>query len=284
MVQRKKILITGANGQLGQALHELYPSADCVDRAELDISLSEVVDTARDWSQYGYILNAAAYTAVDAAETAEGREAAWRANAVAVANLARIACRHDITLVHVSSEYVFDGTITPHTENEPFTPLGVYAQTKAAGDIAASIAPRHYIARTSWVVGKGNNFIKTMGSLAERGIKPSVVNDQVGRLTFAHTLAAGIKHLIDNHSPYGTYNITNSGDSVSWADIAKLVYIAQGRQASDINPVTTAEYYAGKESVAPRPLQSTVALDKIQSTGFAPADWRDELRNYLETE
>lgn len=284
MIETKKILITGANGQLGQALHELYPNADCVDRAELDISLREAVDTARKWDEYGLILNAAAYTAVDAAETPEGREAAWSANAVAVANLARIACQYDITLVHVSSEYVFDGTKNPHTEDEPFTPLGVYAQTKAAGDIAASLAPRHYIARTSWVVGKGNNFIKTMASLADRDIKPSVVDDQVGRLTFTDTLAEGIKHLVDTQAPYGTYNLTNEGESVSWATIAKRVYESRGKSADDVTPVSTETYYEGKEGIAPRPLQSTVDLSKIEATGFTPDEWTHALDRYLSEE
>lgn len=284
VIKSKKILITGANGQLGQALRELYPHADCVDRTELDISNLDAVENARRWRDYGLIINAAAYTAVDTAETPEGRESAWSANAVAVANLARVACRYGITLVHVSSEYVFDGTKTPHTEDEAFTPLGVYAQTKAAGDIAASTTPQHYIARTSWVVGRGNNFVKTMASLADRDIKPSVVNDQVGRLTFTDTLAAGIKHLVDTNAPYGTYNITNGGESVSWADIAKQVYVARGKSADDVTPVSTEKYYEGKEGVAPRPLQSTVDLSKIKSTGFSPEDWRTALDRYLTEE
>lgn len=283
LIKPKKILITGANGQLGRALQALYPEADCVDRDSLDISDDSAVKNARRWRDYGLILNAAAYTAVDAAETPQGREAAWSANANAVANLARVACRYGITLVHVSSEYVFDGTKTPHTEDESFTPLGVYAQSKAAGDIAASTAPAHYIARTSWVIGDGNNFVKTMASLADRDIKPSVVDDQIGRLTFTSTLAAGIKHLVDSKAPYGTYNLTNEGDSVSWVDIAKIVYEARNKSVDDITPVSTEEYFAGKENIAPRPLQSTVDLSKIEATGYKPSDWRDELTEYLKT-
>jgi dTDP-4-dehydrorhamnose 3,5-epimerase len=176
----------------------------------------------------------------------------------------------------------FDGTKTPHTEEEPFTPLGVYGQTKAAGDIAAATAPRHYIARTSWVIGDGNNFVSTMASLADRDIKPSVVNDQIGRLTFTDTLAAGIKHLVDSGAEFGTYNLTNDGESASWSDVAKLVYEARGKSADDVTPVSTEEYFAGKDGIAPRPLQSTVDLSKIKSTGFAPEDWRDRLNDYLQ--
>ena len=284
VIKPKKVLITGANGQLGRALQSLYPDADCVDRDTLDIADWSSLKEARRWRDYGLILNAAAYTAVDLAETPDGRRDAWRANAAGPANLARIATSYGMTLVHVSSEYVFDGTRDNHTENEPFSPLGVYAQSKAAGDTAVATTPRHYIARTSWLIGDGNNFIKTMASLADRDIKPSVVSDQIGRLTFTATLGAAIKHLVDSKAEYGTYNVTNDGDSVSWADIAKIVYESRGKSADDVTPVTTAEYYSGKEGIAPRPLQSTVDLSKLKATGYTPADWRDELNDYLQKE
>ena len=108
------------------------------------------------------MINAAAYTAVDDAETDDGRRVSWAANAQAPATLARLAREHGFTLVHYSSDYVFDGTAEEHTEDEPFSPLGVYAQSKAAGDLAVGTAPRHYLLRTSWVVGDGNNFVRTM--------------------------------------------------------------------------------------------------------------------------
>ena len=280
-IKPKKVMSTGAHGQLGRALSKLYPDADCVDRDSLDISDTEAVANARHWRDYGVILNAAAYTAVDTAETPEGRRDAWAANAVAVGNLARVACEYDITLVHISSDYVFDGTNNTHPETEQFTPLSVYGQSKAAGDIAATLAPRHYIARTSWVIGDGNNFVKTMQSLAQRDIKPSAVGDQVGRLTFTDTLAAGIKHLVDSNASYGTYNLTNDGDPVSWADIAKNVYEHSGKSPEDVAAVSTEEYYEGKTGIAPRPLGSVLPLDKIKATGFAPSDWRTELSAYL---
>ena len=113
-----------------------------------------------------------------------GAGRAWAANAAAPATLARLAAEHGFTLVHYSTEYVFDGTVEPHTEDEPLSPLGVYAQTKAAGDIAVAAAPRHYVLRTSWVIGDGKNFVRTMQPLAANGVSPTVVDDQVGRLTF----------------------------------------------------------------------------------------------------
>jgi dTDP-4-dehydrorhamnose 3,5-epimerase len=281
VIKPKKVLITGANGQLGRALQALYPDADLADRNNLDITDTQALANARRWRDYGAIINAAAYTAVDAAETAEGRKDAWATNALALGNLARIATEYGITLVHVSSEYVFDGTIAKHTEDEPFSPLGIYGQSKAAGDIAATTTPRHYVVRTSWVIGDGNNFVKTMISLSERDIKPSVVNDQVGRLTFTDTLAAGIKHLLDTQAQYGTYNLTNEGQPTSWADIAKEVYKLSGKPSSSVTPVTTEEYYAGKEVIAPRPLKSTLDLSKIKATGFTPEDWREKLEQYM---
>lgn len=282
-IKPKKTLVTGANGQLGRALRDEFPDAEFVTREDFDITGD--IAHARRWKDYGAIINAAAYTAVDQAETLEGRRDAWQANALAAANLARIAVDNQITLVHISSDYVFDGTQEIHDENETFTPLGVYGQTKAAGDIAvAHGTPRHYIVRTSWVIGDGNNFVRTMKSLAERDIKPSVVNDQIGRLTFTADLVKGIKYLLATKSPYGTYDLSNDGDSVSWADIAKEVYGLSGKSADDVTPVTTEQYYEGKEGIAPRPLQSTLNIDKIKNAGFTPRDWREALRDYLNEE
>ena len=277
----KKILITGANGQLGQALRNAFPNAEFVDRASFDISHPENWQS-RNWRQYQAIINAAGYTKVDDAETAEGRINAWSVNAQGVKNLAKIATEHNLTLIHISSDYVFDGIQAKHDENEPFSPLSVYGQSKAAGDIAAATVTRHYILRTSWVVGDGNNFVKTMVSLAEKGINPSVVNDQVGRLTFTQDLAAAIHHLLSSSAPFGVYNVTNDGEPVSWADIATSVFELTGNDKSRITGVSTNTYYAGKENIAPRPLRSTLVLDKIKATGFAPREWDTALREYLE--
>jgi dTDP-4-dehydrorhamnose 3,5-epimerase len=279
----KRTLITGSNGQLGRALQVKYPDAEFTDYMELDIT-SPDLENARPWNQYKTIINAAGYTAVDKAETPEGREAAWRLNAFAVANLGKVASKYNLTLVHISTDYVFDGTKPDHTEDEQFSPLGVYAQTKAAGDIAASMVPKHYITRTSWVIGDGNNFVRTMQSLAEKDVKPSVVNDQVGRLTFTGDLARSIKHLIDIKAPYGTYNITGDGESASWADIAADVYELAGHSRDEITGVSTTQYYEGKSDISPRPLQSALSLDKIKATGFIPTDWRQSLKVYLDKE
>lgn len=275
----KKILVTGANGQLGRALRQEFPDAEFVTRHDLDIASD--ISSQRRWRDYSVIINAAAYTAVDQAETPDGRRDAWAANATGVANLSKIAAENGVTLVNISSDYIFDGTQQVHTEDEPLSPLGIYAQTKAAGDIAASTTPKHYTIRTSWVIGEGKNFILTMKSLADRNIKPSVVSDQIGRLTFTEDLAKGIKHLLVTKAPFGTYNLSNDGESVSWADIAKEVYEFCGKSRDDITPVTTEEYFAGKDGIAPRPLQSTLDLAKIKGTGFTPREWKQALQQYL---
>ena len=276
----KKVLIIGARGQLGQALQIEFPNAECVNHNDFDTCDSSII-SSRNWRQYDLILNAAAYTAVDLAETTEGRIRAWKNNATALANLATISNNYGVKLVHISSDYVFNGEIAEHNETEPFSPLSVYGQSKAAGDIAISTVKKHYIIRTSWVIGNGNNFVKTMKSLAEKGIKPSVVNDQIGRLTFTNELARGIKHLIDVDAPYGTYNLSGDGTKASWADIAAKVYELTGHDKDDVTGVTTAEYYKDKIGIAPRPLQSNLNLEKIISTGFIPKDWLKSLTEYL---
>lgn len=278
----QKTLITGANGQLGKALWAEFPNAEFTTREELDITNPTIAGT-RDWKGYGVIINAAAYTAVDQAESSNGRRDAWNVNAHAVAHLSRIASEYGITLVHISSDYVFDGSVSFHEESETFSPLGVYGQSKAAGDIAASITPKHYILRSTWITGEGKNFVRIMQSLAEKGIKPSVVSDQIGRLTFTEDLAKGIKHLLEKNVAYGTYNLSNEGEHSSWADIAKTVYELSGKAADDITPVKTTEYFKDKPDAAPRPLQSMLNLDKIKSTGFVPREWRQALKDYLES-
>jgi len=182
--------------------------------------------------------------------------------------------------VHYSTEYVFDGTQDPHTEDEPLSPLGVYAQSKAAGDIAAAGAPRHYVLRTSWVIGEGSNFVRTMQKLAADGVSPSVVDDQVGRLTFTDELARATRHLLDSEAAYGVYNVSNGGDPMTWAEIAKQVFELSGRSAGDVTGVTTEDYFAAKD-LAPRPLRSALDLAKIEATGFAAEDALTALRRYL---
>ncbi|HSX07908.1 MAG TPA: NAD(P)-dependent oxidoreductase [Candidatus Saccharimonadales bacterium] len=279
-----RFLIIGAAGQLGLALGERFPDAIKTDRGELDITDWESVKNF-DWSRVDVILNAAAYTNVDGAETPEGRKAAWQVNATATGYLAKIASEHNITLVHVSTDYVFDGTAAPHTETEAFSPLGVYAQSKAAGDIAASVAPKYYVLRTSWVIGEGNNFVRTMIGLAAKNVSPTVVSDQIGRLTFTVQLVDAVEHLLKIQAEYGTYNVSNGGDPASWADITRTIFSELGRTDLTVTDTTTAEYFKSKPGgAAPRPLQSALDLSKIQATGLSLSDWRTDLHSYIISE
>lgn len=278
-----KIFIVGANGQLGTALRAQYPEARSADISTLDITNRESVEQF-DWSGIEIILNAAAFTNVDGAETAEGRIAAWNVNASAVANLVRVAQKYDITLVHISSDYVFDGTIEPHLETEPLSPLSVYGASKAAGDIAVSLLDKHYIVRTTWVIGEGKNFVRTMLGLAEKGISPTVVADQIGRLTFTDELVRAIDYLLTNGASFGVYNVTNDGPLASWADITRKIFELAGHNELTVTDTTTAEYFAGKDGIAPRPLGSDMSLDKIHAIGFESQDWQEELSNYVKKE
>jgi dTDP-4-dehydrorhamnose reductase len=276
-----RAVILGANGQLGRALRLQFPDAVALDRAALDVADADAV-AAYDWSSVDVVLNAAAWTAVDAAEDPANLAEVRAANVEAVGHLADAATEHGFTLVHVSSEYVFDGRHEgPMPEDLEPSPLSVYGRSKADGDRQASKTERHYLIRTTWVVGDGNNFVRTMTSLADRGIAPSVVDDQVGRPTFATDLAAGIAHLLGTGAPFGTYNLTCDGEPASWAEVAEAVFEARGRRSDDVTRVSTAEYFAGTPAAAVRPLNSVLDLSRITATGFRPRNWRAALVDYL---
>lgn len=278
----RRTVVLGAGGQLGRALAQLMPNAVMLDKDALDLRHPDEL-ASYDWSSTGTIINASAFTAVDAAETSQGRRDAWELNVACVGRLCRIADEHRSTLVHISSDYVFDGSASEHSENEPFSPLGVYGQTKAAADSLVGQLARHFVVRTSWLVGDGPNFVRTMKDLAHRGVSPSVVGDQYGRLTFSSDLAAGIAHLVSSDAPFGTYNLTNSGPVQSWADIATDIFELCGRSRDDVTQVSSDQYAAGRPRgpVASRPTHSTLTLDKIRAAGFSPPPATDRLAALL---
>ena len=168
--------------------------------------------------------------------------------------------------------------------------MGVYGQSKAAGDIAVSNAPRHYILRSSWVIGEGHNFVKTMMGLSGRVAKGelpkvTVVDDQYGRLTFTRDMADAIFHLLDGGAAYGTYNLTGSGAVKSWADIARMVFDLANGNGDKVEPISTAEYFANaKNPVSPRPTYSALDLSKIEATGLRVPDWEESLKAYVNKE
>ncbi|WP_413543922.1 sugar nucleotide-binding protein [Citricoccus nitrophenolicus] len=277
-------LVLGATGQLGRELSRQLadrPGVEFLGRDRFDLADPAAVESI-DWRRVGTVVNAAAYTAVDEAETEGGGREAWAANAEGVARLAQACAQHQVTLMHISTDYVFNGTKDgAYTEADTLLPVNAYGTSKAAGDLAVGVVPRHYLLRTSWVIGEGRNFVSTMASLAMRGVEPSVVSDQIGRLTFARDLAEAIIHLRNSDAPYGTYNVTNSGEPGSWAEVARRVYARSGRSPQDITEVTTEEYFAGK-TAARRPLNSVLDLAKLEATGFTPRDQWEALEDYLE--
>lgn len=277
------ILIIGANGQLGRALQAKYPKARAVDKTILDITNA---DSVKNYNYAGIktIINAAAYTNVPEAESLEGRVAAWKTNAAAVGYLAKAANQYGLTLVHVSTAYVFNGQHKLHSEDEPVSPLSSYGSSKAAGEIAASQASKLYIARSSAVVGEGGNFVRSIFGVGKKGISPKVVADETDRPTFTSELVRGIDYLLSEQAPYGIYNITNSGDIVTWADLARAVYKEAGYDNLEVFDSTAAGYFAGRAIADKRPVNSALDLSKMEQLGFKFTDWRDDLKEYVEKE
>jgi dTDP-4-dehydrorhamnose 3,5-epimerase len=309
----KSTLVIGASGQLGQAVRDfvnrnsvqnggslhpetfIYADVNPGDDTIEFNALDEKAYAELGLSSIGRIINCAAYTNVDEAQTIVGRRLSWGLNASLPALLAKLSSEYDIELVHISSDYVFDGQLCHHpsgvpcnercqyVEDSDYAPLGVYGQSKAAGDIAVSNTPKHYIIRVSWLIGGGNNFVKTMYNLAQKGVEPKVVSDQYGRLTFVDTVVEGIFHLFDSSSPYGAYNLTNLGGKSNWASLAKRIFELAGKSADSVTPVTTEAYFEGSTKIiAPRPENSMLSLHKICNTGFTPERWEDKLEAYVQ--
>lgn len=287
-VSAAPILVVGSTGQLGRELVKQLSASgipfEATSRQNLDIAHPASWVHKFRWRSYSAIINAAAYTAVDQAETEQGRVTAWQANASGVAALASVAQEAGIPLVHVSTDYVFDGSLalgSDYPVNAPLAPLGVYGQSKAAGEAAASVAPSHYIVRTSWVIGDGKNFVEIMKSLAERGIDPAVVADQHGRPTFTRDLAGAILHLLAKQADYGIYHVSNTGETITWADLARQVFAHTGHDPARVRDTTTADYFAKAEVFAPRPTNSALDLSRIIDSGFTPRNHEQALADYL---
>jgi dTDP-4-dehydrorhamnose reductase/dTDP-4-dehydrorhamnose 3,5-epimerase len=281
-VPPRRTLVIGASGQLGRDLMAAVPGAESVSQERLDLAVPETVRSF-SFDDVAVVINAAAMTDVDGAESTEGRRRAWAVNAQGVAELARAAVRTGFTLVHYSTDYVFDGTDPQWSPDGPLAPLSAYGQSKAAGDLAVGVAPRHYIIRTSWLVGDGPNFVRTMRRLARQGVRPRVVADQFGRLTFAHELAKATRHLLQVQAPYGVYNVTNSGAPLSWAEIAREVFARSARDPGDVVAITAADYAAAQQrTTALRPASSVLTLDALHATGFASTDQLRALDDYLD--
>lgn len=283
-----KILITGANGQLGSELvrqggaHELI-ATDC---HVLDITDAQAVMRSIEGNRPDVVINAAAYTAVDRAESDE--EAAYRVNRDGPANLATVSGRVGIPLVHVSTDYVYDGSKqAAFTEDDPVAPLGVYGASKLAGEQAVLADNlEHLILRTSWVFSShGNNFVKTMLRLGAEREELGVVADQTGCPTAAAELARGIYAALDAgmSGRWGIYHFCQP-EATTWYDFATAIFSearAQGRalKLEQVRAITTADY----PTPARRPANSEMACDKFQRAfGYTIRPWRESLHDVIE--
>lgn len=276
-----KVLLTGANGQLGRCFQDRLPTGWQIlatDSAELDITELAQVTAAITAFKPDAIVNAAAYTAVDKAESEV--ELAELINATGPVNLASVAVQHGIRFVHVSTDYVFDGSAsTPYTEESLTNPLSVYGRTKLAGELAVSAAaPNAIIVRTAWVFSEyGNNFVKTMLRLGKERDALSIVGDQRGCPTYAGDIAQAIIALLQQQAAGGIYHYTGDKE-VSWFEFAQAIFTVAVQKAvlskaPTLTPITTEQY----PTPAHRPAYSTLAGDKIKGLGIALSDWQSAL-------
>ena len=275
-----KILITGANGMLAKAVEKEFDGDEQIltDVAELDITNLEAVKKCVSEVKPDYIINCAAYTAVDKAETEE--ELAYKINAIGPKNLAIASKENGVTLVHISTDYVFGGSkpvTEDYEENDEKAPQAVYGTTKLEGEkFIEKECDKYYIFRTAWLYGDGKNFVKTMLNLAETHDEVKVVNDQHGSPTYAVDLASIIHQAVNKKIPFGTYNSTNLGYT-TWYDFTKKIYEIKNVNCKVI-PVTSEEF----ASPAKRPKNSQMSKEKLLKSGIQIPNYEDALRRYLE--
>jgi dTDP-4-dehydrorhamnose reductase len=285
------VLVTGGNGQLGLELQRCaWPDGYQViatERSDLDLTDSTAIAAKvaeRDWAA---VINAAAYTAVDRAET--DAVAAWQINALAPAAFGQACAAAGIPLIQISTDYVFAGDRPGARQvDDPVGPLGIYGASKLGGELAVRTSgARHAIVRTAWVVSAhGSNFVKTMLRVGAEGGALRVVDDQRGSPTGAADLAHALMTVAtrlaeDDRAPTGTFHFSNAGET-SWAGFAREIFRqsgARGGPAATVEPITTADY----PTAAARPANSLLSHDAIRDGyGIAPRPWQDALGDILD--
>jgi len=281
-----KVLLTGGSGQVGTALQKLewVGGVSLLAPTRKDLDLGDRASISRFLSdhQIAGIINAGAYTAVDAAES--DRDLAWHINAVAPRVLAEFAARRNIPLIHISTDYVFSGDKeSPYQEDDPVGPVSVYGMSKEAGESAVRAhCTKYLILRTAWVLSAtGRNFLTTMLHLAETRDVLNVVADQHGSPTSASDIAREVKvllerHLVDQLAPCGTYHCVNSGYG-TWADLAEKIFEISknlGGTFAQVNRIMTADY----PTAARRPSNSRLLTDKLERDfGLKLPHWHDAI-------
>lgn len=285
----KKILVTGCNGQLGRAIRKEYAASDVefinTDVVEgegvvsLDITDVDAVLKLVRAEKPDVIINCAAHTNVDKCE--EQWDLAYKINAIGPRNLSIAATEADAKMIHVSTDYVFEGNGTrPYTEFDAPNPVSAYGKTKLEGEnFVKEFAKKHFILRTAWLYGDGKNFVKTMLALAENHDELNVVCDQVGTPTSAVELAKMI-HYLEGTENYGTFHATCEGDT-NWADFAEAIFKIAGKNVK-VNHVTSKQYKEMNPASANRPAYSILEDYMIKLTSdFVMADWQDALDVYM---
>ncbi len=282
-----KILVTGANGQLGNEIRIIasnYSNFDFIftDIDELDITEFSDIQKFYSGNKFDGIINCAAYTNVDKAENDTIN--AQKINANAVQNLAEISGQYQLPFIHISTDYVFDGESNiPYTENDKTNPQSVYGKTKLQGEDYAKSAFKYFIIRTSWLYSSfGQNFVKTMLRLGKETDEINVVSDQIGSPTYAEDLAVGVLEIVlqtfknpERHLS-GIYHFSNKG-FCSWSEFADEIMTASNLNCK-VNPVSTEAY----PTIAKRPKYSLLDKSKIIKTfGIKVPFWKDSLRKCL---
>ncbi|KTR50963.1 dTDP-4-dehydrorhamnose reductase [Curtobacterium oceanosedimentum] len=275
-----RYLITGAAGMLGRDLQDALAGRDVTALGRADLDVTDATAVAAAVAGHDVVINSAAYTKVDDAESHE--DDAYAVNARGPAVLATATSAAGAKLVHVSTDYVFDGTGTaPYAEDAPLAPLGAYGRTKAAGEeaIRATAPDSSWIVRAAWLYGAhGPNFAKTMVRLAGSHDTVSVVTDQVGQPTWTGDLARQIVAMLDADAPAGTYHGTNGGQG-SWFDFTRAIFTEVGLDPERVLPTDSAAFVRP----APRPAYSVLGHHAWSRAGLAPMrDWREALRAAVE--
>lgn len=288
-VSMKKVLVTGCNGQLGRAIRKEYVgenvefiNTDVVEGEgviSLDITDVEAVLSLAREKKPDVIINCAAHTNVDKCE--EQWDLAYKINALGPRNLSIAARELDAKMIHVSTDYVFEGNGTkPYTEFDEPNPVSAYGKTKLEGEkFVKEFAPKHFILRTAWLYGDGKNFVKTMLKLSENHDEVSVVCDQLGSPTSATELAKMI-HYLEGTENYGLFHATCEGDT-NWADFTEEIFKKTGKNTK-VNHVTSVQYKEMNPASANRPAYSILDNYMLRLTSdYRMADWHDALDVYL---
>lgn len=276
-----KTLIIGANGQLGRAFQKLWPEATALNHSDLDLTWDDQAITDVLVShQPGIILNCAAYTKVDQAE--DELELAKRINATSLRALAQASNDLNATLIHFSTDYVFDGTKnSPYQETDPPNPKSIYGQTKLEGEKYARTSKKHSIIRLSCVFGDGANLLKALLTAADKFPEIKAINDQLTRPTYTEDVAQVVRHLLEK-APEQLPNILhlqNSGDPATIADLARELFQQAGK-STPIKEVTFDEYFSGKK-VAFRPKYTVFDLSLAESLGLRMPTYQDAIARFL---